>query len=45
MKDGGLRIVQALKRQGDGRTLSNHVVAKKFGLTVANVDGTIRKLD
>jgi hypothetical protein len=45
MKDGGLRIVQVLKRQGDGRTLSNHVVAKKFGLTVAHVDGTIRKLD
>ena len=31
--------------QGDGRMLTNHVVAKKFGLTFARVDGTIRKLD
>ena len=45
MKDGNLRIVQQLQLQGDGRTLANHVIAKKFGLTVARVDGTIRKLD
>lgn len=45
MRDGNLRIVQQLQLQGDGTTLANHVIAKKFGLTVARVDGTIRKLD
>ena len=45
MRDGGLKIVQELKLEGDGRSLANHVVAKKFGLTFAHVDGTIRKLD
>lgn len=45
MKDGRLKIVQQLELQGDGRTLSNHVIAKKFGLIFAHVDGTIRKLD
>lgn len=44
MKDGGLKIDQQLTAQRDG-TLSNHVVAKKFGLKFAEVDGTIRKLD
>ena len=34
-----------MELQADGRTLSNHVVARKFGLTFAHVDGTIRKLD
>ena len=45
MKDGHLKIVQQIQLQADGRTLSNHVIAKKFGLTFAHVDGTIRKLD
>jgi hypothetical protein len=45
MKDGGLKIVQQVQLQGDGKTLSNHVVAKKLGITFAHVDGTIRKLD
>lgn len=45
MKDKGLKIVQRLQLQSDGRTLSNHVIAKKFGLKFASVDGTIRKLD
>jgi len=31
--------------QADGRTLSNHVVVRKFGLKFASVDGTVRKLD
>lgn len=44
MKEGGLKIEQELKLQRDG-TLSNHVIAKKFGLKFAQVDGTIRKLD
>ena len=42
---GGLDIVQQLRLQGDGRSLSNHVDAKKFGLKFARVDGTVRKLD
>jgi hypothetical protein len=45
MKDGNLKITQRVQAQGDGKTLSNHVIAKKFGLTFARVDGTIRKLD
>lgn len=42
---GGLKIEQVMQLQPDGRTLSNHVVAKNFGLRFAKVDGTIRKLD
>jgi hypothetical protein len=45
MKDGHLKILQQMQLQDDGKTLSNHVVAKKFGLTFAHVDGMIRKLD
>ena len=45
MKEGRVKIVQTLKMQADGKSLSNHVVAKKFGMTVAHVEGTIRKLD
>ena len=42
---GGLNIEQHLELLPDGKTLSNHVVAKKFGLKFARVDGTVRKLD
>ena len=42
---GGLNIVEQMKLQPDGRTLSNHVEARKFGLQFAHVDGMIRKLD
>jgi len=42
---GGLDIVQTMRLQPGGRTLSNHVEARKFGLTFARVTGTIRKLD
>ena len=45
MKEGHLRIVQRIQLQPDGKSASNHVVAKKFGMTFAHVDGTIRKLD
>ena len=45
MRDGGVKIVQQLRLQADGRTVSNHVDARKFGLKFGNVDGTIRKLD
>lgn len=44
MKEGHLKILQQIQLQGD-KTLSNHVIAKKFGLTFAHVDGTIHKLD
>ena len=44
MRDGHLKIDQQLKLERDG-SLANHVVARKFGLKFADVDGTIRKLD
>ena len=42
---GGLNVVQQMQLESDGRTLSNHVEARKFGLRFARVDGAIRKLD
>jgi len=44
MKEGGLKVEQDLEARPDG-TLANHVIAKKFGLKFAEVDGTIRKID
>ena len=34
-----------MKLQPDGRTLSNNVDVRKFGMRFARVDGAIRKLD
>lgn len=45
MRDGHLGIVQQVQLQPGGKSLSNRVVARKFGMTVARIDGTIRKLD
>jgi hypothetical protein len=45
MKDGNLTIVQQMKMQPGGRTLSNHVDARKFGMKFGTVQGIIRKLD
>ena len=45
LKDGHLKVTQRIQLQGDGKTLSNNVVARKFGITFARVDGMIRKLD
>ena len=45
MKERNLKVVQQLQLQADGKSLTNHVVARKFGLTFAKVDGTVRKLD
>lgn len=42
---GGLKVDQRMELQPDGRTLSNHVVVKRFGLKFARVEGAIRKLD
>ena len=44
MNEGVLKVEQRVKLQRDG-SLSNTVTAKKFGLKVASVDGTIRKVD
>ena len=44
MTDGHLRITQEIQLQPNG-TLSNHVIAKKFGIKFGQVDGTIRKVD
>ena len=45
MKEGHLAIVQQVQLQPGGKSLSNRVVARKFGMSVAHIDGTIRKLD
>jgi hypothetical protein len=42
---GGLKVAQELQLQADGKTLTNHVVAKKLGMKFARVDGIVRKLD
>ena len=44
MTDGHPRITQEIQLQPNG-TLSNHVIAKKFGIKFGQVDGTIRKVD
>jgi hypothetical protein len=43
--NGNLQVTQVMKLQPDGRTLSNNVDVRKFGLRFARVDGTIRKPD
>ena len=42
---GRLKVRQEMELQADGRTLSNHVQVKKFGLKFASVEGKIRKVD
>ena len=42
---GGLKVEQRMQLQDDGKTLSNNVIVRKFGLKFARVEGTIRKLD
>jgi len=44
MKDGNLKIEQRLTLQPNG-TLSNEVIARKFGVKFATVQGTVRKQD
>jgi hypothetical protein len=43
--NGGLNVNQQLQLLPDGKTLSNHVVVRKFGLKFGTVDGKIHKLD
>ena len=42
---GNLKVRQQMDLLGDGKTLANHVIVKKFGLKFASVEGKIRKLD
>jgi len=42
---GGLKVEQQLQLQGDGKSVTNKVIVRKFGLKFARVEGTIRKLD
>jgi hypothetical protein len=44
MKDGHVAIDQRLQLQRDG-SVSNHTVARKFGMKFGQVDGTIRKVN
>jgi len=44
MRDGNMKIEQRLSLQPNG-TLTNTVMARKFGLKFATVQGTIRKQD
>jgi hypothetical protein len=42
---GGLKVRQEMELQSDGRTLTNRVQVRKFGLKFASVEGRIRKVD
>ncbi|KQU53206.1 hypothetical protein ASG67_10360 [Sphingomonas sp. Leaf339] len=42
---GGFKVEQWLTLAADGRSAQNRLTAKKFGITVATLDETIRKLD
>lgn len=42
---GGFRAEQILALQGDGRTLNNVMIVRKFGLAVARLDETITRVD
>ncbi len=41
----GLEVEQQLALQSDGRTVLNLLIVKKFGVRVASLNETIRKLD
>lgn len=43
--NGGLEVEQWLALGADGRTVSNRMTVRKFGLVVAAVQETIRKLE
>lgn len=42
---GGLRAEQTLALQADGRTVHNVMIVRKFGLAVARLDETIRRVE
>lgn len=41
----GMEVRQQLALQADGRTLFNHMTVSRFGVRIARMDETIRKLD
>ena len=43
--EGGLQVEQQLALQADGKTVLNRLRVKKFGVPVATLTETIRKLD
>ena len=43
--EGGLQVEQQLALQADGKTVLNRLQVRKFGLRVATLTETIRKLD
>jgi hypothetical protein len=42
---GGLKAEQVLTMQADGRSITNRMTVRKFGLPVAHVDEIITKLN
>jgi hypothetical protein len=44
MKKGGVQVEQFLYLQPDGRSAINHMTFRKFGIPVATVEETIRKI-
>jgi len=44
MKDGGMSVSQVLTLADDGRSVHNAMKIRKFGIVVATIDETIRKL-
>lgn len=45
LKNGGLAAEQTLHLQPDGRTVLNRMEISKLGITIAEVEETIRKMD
>jgi hypothetical protein len=44
MKDGGMSVSQVLTMAEDGRSVHNAMKIRKFGIVVATIDETIRKV-
>lgn len=44
MKEGGMKVDQVLTLAADGRSVTNNMKIRKFGIVVAKVAETIRKL-
>ncbi len=43
--DDGIRVEQRMTFAADGRSARNHMIFRKFGIGVATLDGTIRRVD
>lgn len=44
MKEGGMKVAQVLTLAADGRSLRNNMKIRKFGIVVATLEETIRKV-